>query len=110
MRYRVDVAPLRDLPRRRADVVFTRLRVAIFVDGCFWHCCPQHATSPKANSEWWRTKLEGNVARDRDTDARLEEHGWIVIRVWEHEPAAEAADRIEGVLKERKRQSSSGST
>jgi DNA mismatch endonuclease, patch repair protein len=103
-RYRVDLAPLQDLRRRRADVVFTRLRVALFVDGCFWHACPQHATAPKANKEWWRAKLKANVARDRDTDARLEEHGWTVIRVWEHEPAGAAADRIESILQARQAQ------
>ncbi|MTV24063.1 very short patch repair endonuclease [Nitriliruptoraceae bacterium ZYF776] len=109
-RYRADHPPLPDLRRRRADIVFTRLRVAIFVDGCFWHACPQHATAPKANADWWRAKLETNVARDRDTDARLEEAGWTVVRVWEHEPPPEAADRIEAVLRKRRRQLSSGST
>jgi DNA mismatch endonuclease (patch repair protein) len=72
--------------------------VAVFVDGCFWHSCPEHATYPKANQEWWAAKLAGNVARDRDTDARLGLAGWTVIRIWEHESAAEAADRIELVL------------
>lgn len=108
-RYRVNLAPLQDLRRRRADIVFTRLRVAVFVDGCFWHACPQHATAPKANADWWRAKLEANVARDRDTDARLSERGWAVVRVWEHEPATEATDRVELILVARKAQLS-GST
>lgn len=90
--YRIDVEGLR---RRRADVVFTRRRVAVFVDGCFWHGCPQHATSPKANGAWWAAKLAGNIARDRDTDDRLASAGWTVVRVWEHEPTPDAADRVE---------------
>jgi len=75
-------------------VVFTPARVAVFVDGCFWHSCPLHATSPKANAAWWRTKLDTPVQRDRDTDASLAEAGWLVVRVWEHEPPTEAADRV----------------
>lgn len=82
------------LTRRRADVVFTRRKVAVFVDGCFWHACPVHATSPRANAVWWRTKLDKNVARDRDTDDRLRRAGWTVVRVWEHEAVTEAADRV----------------
>ncbi len=92
LRYRVDIAPLRG--RRRADLVFTRARVAVYVDGCFWHSCPLHATTPKANREWWEQKLAANVARDRDTDARLAEAGWTVLRVWEHEDPEQAAERI----------------
>lgn len=92
-RYFVDRAPLPKL-RRRADLVFPRRRVAVYVDGCFWHSCPEHATFPKNNAEWWAEKLAGNVARDRDTDARLAAAGWTVVRVWEHEPAAAAADLV----------------
>lgn len=92
LRYRVDVAPIRG--RRRADLVFTRAKVAVYVDGCFWHSCPSHATVPKANREWWANKLAANVARDRDTDVRLAEAGWIVVRIWEHEDPAAAAARI----------------
>jgi DNA mismatch endonuclease (patch repair protein) len=80
--------------RRRFDVAFPRLRIGIFVDGCFWHACPQHATWPKANAEWWRAKIEANVIRDRDTDARLRSLGWRVIRVWEHEDPGMAAAEI----------------
>lgn len=98
LRYRVDVAPIPGL-RRRADLVFSKRRVAVYVDGCFWHQCPIHATFPKANSDWWRAKLEANVARDRDTDRRLADLGWTVIRVWEHEQAAVAADRIEAAVR-----------
>ncbi|MFX0573177.1 very short patch repair endonuclease [Nocardia nepalensis] len=100
LRYFVDRAPLRG-QRRRADLVFPRLRVAVYVDGCFWHRCPLHATDPKSNSQWWADKLSGNVARDRATDAALAAAGWRVIRVWEHENAAAAADRVQAVLAER---------
>lgn len=93
LRYRVDVAPIQGL-RRRADMVFRRARVAAYVDGCFWHRCPQHATTPKANRGWWTDKLSTNVKRDRDTDHQLEQAGWSVVRVWEHEDPEEAADRI----------------
>lgn len=100
LRYRVDVAPISGL-RRRADMVFTRARVAVYVDGCYWHSCPDHATVPKANHEWWIAKLEANVTRDRDTDARIRVVGWEVLRVWEHEPIAHAADRIEALVRSR---------
>lgn len=82
----------------RADLVFTRLRVAVFVDGCFWHGCPEHGTWPRNNAGFWRDKIEGNVRRDRDTDARLEAEGWTVMRVWEHESPADAAARIAAVV------------
>ncbi|WP_211340824.1 very short patch repair endonuclease [Xylanimonas allomyrinae] len=84
--------------RRRPDIVFPRAKVAVFVDGCFWHSCPQHATRPKTNAAWWAEKLARNVARDRQTDADLEAAGWRVVRVWEHEPATSAADVIEAAL------------
>jgi DNA mismatch endonuclease (patch repair protein) len=93
LRYRVDVAPISGI-RRRADVVFPRRRLAVFVDGCFWHGCPEHATWPKNNAEWWREKIEANRRRDRDTDRRFAEAGWSIFRVWEHEDASCAADRI----------------
>ncbi|QNG20962.1 very short patch repair endonuclease [Rhodococcus triatomae] len=94
LRYFVDRAPVKDI-RRRADLVFPRARLAVYVDGCFWHSCPQHATSPKNNARWWAEKLAGNVLRDRDTDRRLVEAGWTVVRVWEHEEPIAAADRVE---------------
>ncbi|MCX5042129.1 very short patch repair endonuclease [Aldersonia sp. NBC_00410] len=97
-RFFVDRAPLAGL-RRRADLVFPSRRVAVYVDGCFWHSCPVHATYPKNNAQWWADKLATNVARDRDTDARLVEHGWRVVRVWEHESVLEAADRVEAILR-----------
>jgi len=96
-RFFVDRAPLKGL-RRRADLVFPRRRVAIYVDGCFWHSCPVHATRPKNNAAWWADKLAGNVARDRDTDTRLTEAGWAVVRVWEHEDPVTAADLVDLAL------------
>lgn len=81
-----------------ADVVFSGPRVAVFVDGCFWHCCPKHATFPKTNQSYWLPKLAENKKRDRRQTARLRNAGWTVIRVWEHEclpPASRVVDRIE---------------
>ncbi|MGH3712036.1 MAG: very short patch repair endonuclease [Micromonosporaceae bacterium] len=92
LRYRVD-APLPAM-RRRADLLFAGPRVAVFIDGCFWHGCPQHASWPKRNARWWASKIAANVARDEDTDRRLAVAGWRVVRVWEHEQPDLAADRI----------------
>ncbi|MBC2641478.1 MULTISPECIES: very short patch repair endonuclease [unclassified Rhodococcus (in: high G+C Gram-positive bacteria)] len=97
IRYFVDRAPMKGV-RRRADLVFPRRKVAVYVDGCFWHSCPQHATFPKNNAQWWAEKLAGNVTRDRDTDTRLTDAGWTVVRIWEHENPVAAADRVERVL------------
>jgi DNA mismatch endonuclease (patch repair protein) len=93
LRYRVNHRPLPGL-RCTPDILFTRARVAVFVDGCFWHRCPEHATSPAANGAWWRDKLAANVARDRRNDAQLNTAGWRVVRVWEHEDVGQAADRV----------------
>lgn len=100
LRYRVN-QPLPGMPRRRADVTFTRARVAVFVDGCFWHRCPIHATTPANNGSWWARKLAGNVARDRETDAKLREAGWTVLRFWEHEDMEVASIKVARVLSER---------
>lgn len=94
LRYRLDVRPL-DTSRTRPDIVFPRAKVAVFVDGCFWHRCPDHGTMPKANRSWWKAKLDANVARDRRADQALTDAGWSVIRVWEHEEVGEAAEHIE---------------
>jgi len=88
--------------RREADLVFRGARVAVFIDGCFWHGCPEHATWPAANAEFWREKIETNRLRDRDTDARLEAQGWAIVRVWEHETPTRAADRIEQLVRGRR--------
>lgn len=93
LRYRVN-APVIGMPRRTIDIVFPRARIAVFLDGCFWHGCPQHATSPKSNAEWWRTKLDRNMARDQETSEYLRAAGWTVLRFWEHMPAEEIAATV----------------
>lgn len=97
LRFRVDYK----LPsmRRRADIAFPRARVAVFVDGCFWHGCPEHGTTPKANADWWKEKIKANQQRDQNTDRRLHELGWDSIRVWEHEAPAEVAHWIADLLR-----------
>lgn len=93
MRYRVQrVVSTR--PYRTADIVFPKQKLAIFVDGCFWHGCPAHASWPKTNSEFWKSKIEANVLRDHDTTSRLSNAGWTVLRFWEHVPPHEAATSI----------------
>ncbi|GAA1506124.1 very short patch repair endonuclease [Nocardioides humi] len=96
-RYRVDFR-LEPSLRCRGDIVFTRRKVVVFVDGCFWHGCPDHATAPRNNAEWWREKLAANVARDERNRRALEALGWAVIRVWEHEDPDSAISRIIDVL------------
>jgi DNA mismatch endonuclease (patch repair protein) len=84
--------------RRTIDVAFTRARLALFVDGCFWHGCPQHGVQPTANSDWWRWKIERNQRRDADTTRMLQEQGWRVLRVWEHEPPANVVAAVRRLL------------
>jgi DNA mismatch endonuclease (patch repair protein) len=96
-RFRVDFAPARSL-RRRADIVFTRSRIAVFVDGCFWHGCPEHFTWPQANADWWRAKIEMTRRRDEDTVQRLSACGWTAVRVWAHEHPESAVTRIVDLL------------
>ena len=93
LRYRVNFAVLKK-PRRVADVAFPSLNIAIFVDGCFWHGCPQHATWPKHNADFWRQKIEANRQRDADTNARLRDGGWTVLRIWEHESSTAASKSV----------------
>ena len=97
LRYRVNLRGLPGTP----DVAFTRVKVAVFVDGCFWHCCPDHGVTPKANREWWVDKLEGNVDRDRRKDQELQGIGWLPVHIWEHECPVEAARGIENLWKAR---------
>lgn len=92
-RFRVNFRPEPSL-RRTADIVFTRQHVAVFVDGCFWHGCPIHGSTPTRNSGYWTPKLRRNIERDRDTDARLAQAGWKVVRVWEHEELAGAVTKV----------------
>lgn len=87
--------------RRRADLAFVSPRLLVFIDGCFWHGCPKHGTWPKANAQWWRRKIQDNARRDRDTDKRLKRDGWTVLRFWEHDDSARAADRIARSIKGR---------
>ncbi|MFJ4831514.1 very short patch repair endonuclease [Streptomyces sp. NPDC088747] len=93
LRYRVNV-PVPGMPRRTIDIAFGKAKIAIFMDGCFWHGCPQHATQPKANATWWRDKLDKNMARDRQTSEHLVAEGWTVLRFWEHEPPEEVVRSI----------------
>jgi DNA mismatch endonuclease (patch repair protein) len=101
LRYRVGAKPLAGL-RRTADLVFPTVKIAVFLDGCFWHGCPEHHTVAAANAKFWADKVSGNRARDRDTDARLEAAGWISVRVWEHEDPVAAAQRVREVVRARR--------
>ncbi|MFF3301338.1 very short patch repair endonuclease [Streptomyces sp. NPDC002908] len=92
-RFRVN-ARVPGMPRRTIDIAFTRAKVAVMIDGCFWHGCPTHATQPKSNAQWWREKLDRNMARDRETTEYLASQGWTVLRFWEHTAAEEAAEAV----------------
>ena len=86
--------------RVRADVAFPRQGLAVFLDGCFWHRCPEHGNAPRANSGYWSTKLDHNVERDRKVVAALDAMGWTVLRIWEHVPASVVADQVQTTLAE----------
>jgi DNA mismatch endonuclease, patch repair protein len=101
LRYRVSARPLPGV-RRTADLVFTRARVAVFLDGCFWHGCPEHHTVAATNAGYWRDKVTRNRARDAETDRLLAEAGWLAVRVWEHEEPLEAAARVAQVVSGRR--------
>lgn len=94
LRYRVDYPPLPTNRRMRADLVFTRLRVAVFIDGCFWHGCPDHLYPPKTNVDYWASKINGNRERDQRTTDQLTNAAWTVLRFWEHDPPAAVAAQI----------------
>ena len=94
LRYFVDLSVIAGV-RRRVDIVFPRRRLAVFVDGCFWHSCPIHCTVPKTNRDWWVAKLAANEARDRASDAQLQQAGWTVLRFWEHQDSVAVADVVE---------------
>jgi DNA mismatch endonuclease, patch repair protein len=93
LRYRVDASPVSG-SRRRADVVIFSARLAVFVDGCFWHGCPLHGTWPKKHARWWREKIETNCRRDADTDRHLALQGWAVVRAWAHEDMRAVAWKV----------------
>ncbi|MEU5886837.1 very short patch repair endonuclease [Streptomyces sp. NPDC047461] len=101
LRYRVGVRPLPAV-RRTADLVFIRAKVAVFLDGCFWHGCPTHHTVAKRNAAFWAEKVARNRARDEDTNRRLQEAGWVAVRVWEHEDPREAAEKVRRVVEARR--------
>lgn len=96
-RYRVNYQPVPRL-RRTADIAFIRSRVAIFIDGCFWHGCPQHYVEPKTRTEFWSDKIAGNTARDLETTRLLEAAGWKVLRFWEHEDPREVVSTVVGLI------------
>jgi DNA mismatch endonuclease, patch repair protein len=89
------------LPGRRVwvDVAFTRARLAVFVDGCFWHACPDHGSTPQTNREYWRSKLDRNVERDLEASALLAAAGWTVLRFWEHEPVEQVTAEVQAALR-----------
>jgi DNA mismatch endonuclease (patch repair protein) len=103
MRFRKDyLIRCGDNAKARADLVFTKLRIAVFMDGCFWHGCPVHQQVPKRNSEYWVPKLRTNAERDTRVNAALEHAGWLVLRFWEHEEVEQCADRLSVVVAERR--------
>jgi DNA mismatch endonuclease (patch repair protein) len=102
LRYRRDLYWTDGTVRTWMDFAFTRPRVAVYVDGCLWHGCPEHCRRPKTNTAYWSDKFEGNVARDRRVDLALREAGWLVIRAFEHEPPARVADLVQRTLASRK--------
>ena len=98
LRYRVNTRPLKQV-RRTADIVFGPSKVAVFIDGCFWHACPDHYAEPKSNTEYWRPKIARNVERDAEINARLQAEGWQVLRFWSHEDPVEAAATVAGAVR-----------
>lgn len=94
LRYRVDFPPLPTRPRLRADLVFTRKKIAVFIDGCFWHGCPEHLRPARTNANFWTAKITANRERDARVNAELQEAGWTVLRFWEHEPTDAVVSKI----------------
>ena len=97
LRFRKHVRPVPELPCT-VDVVFPRERLAVFIEGCYWHSCPEHVSYPITNGDWWRAKLAATRERDERNAQTLRDAGWTVLRVWEHEDAQTAAMRVSGVL------------
>jgi DNA mismatch endonuclease, patch repair protein len=100
-RYRVNRRPVPEL-RRTADILFGPTKIAVFIDGCYWHGCPQHGQRPKTNAEFWAQKIDGNIRRDRETDKLLAEAGWLTLRFWEHESPSICVERIAAAVAERR--------
>lgn len=100
LRFRVHVS-VPGVIRGKVDVVFPRARVAVFIDGCFWHGCEKHRPLPQTNTDFWIKKIHQNRIRDRRFNQQLRRAGWMVIRVWEHDDVPEAADKVERIVKER---------
>ncbi|WP_437059679.1 very short patch repair endonuclease [Streptomyces sp. enrichment culture] len=107
LRYRVEY-PVPGMARRRIDVAFTSVKVAVLIDGCFWHGCPEHATQPRSNAEWWRQKLDRNMARDAETTEHLRSAGWEVLRFWEHEAPEDVALRVAAAVARRRSEQTRG--
>lgn len=101
LRYRVSARPINDF-RRTADLVFTRAKVAVFLDGCFWHGCPDHHSIAATNAAFWAENVRRNRERDRETDQRLKEAGWVSVRIWEHEEPTEAALKVRDIVTTRR--------
>jgi len=100
-RFRVD-ARLQGVTRSRPDIAFPTEKVAVYVDGCFWHSCPDHGTLPEKNKDWWRSKLTANLERDHRHTEELESAGWVVVRTWEHDPPLESAPVVAATVDSRR--------
>jgi DNA mismatch endonuclease (patch repair protein) len=101
LRYRVCLK-VPGAPRRTIDIAFTKVKLAVFIDGCFWHGCPEHGETPASNRDWWISKIEKNQVRDAETTRLLEAAGWSVLRIWEHTSAGEAATSIRAAVTQRR--------
>ena len=101
LRYRVAARPLPEL-RRTADLLFRPAKVAVFIDGCFWHGCAEHYAEPRTNTDYWSAKVERNMQRDVDTNRRLREAGWVVLRYWEHESVDQITREIIDIVEARR--------
>ena len=98
LRYRVNFEVLKK-PRRVADVAFPGRKIAVFVDGCFWHGCPQHYVEPKSHTQYWAPKIAANRARDAETNSQLMADGWTVLRFWEHEDPATVVAAVQAAVR-----------
>ncbi|WP_329598082.1 very short patch repair endonuclease [Streptomyces pseudovenezuelae] len=101
LRFRVNL-PVPGMAGHAIDIAFPKTKIAVIVDGCFWHGCPEHATQPKTGVEWWRAKLAKNMARDVETTDHLTAEGWTVLRFWQHESPKHVADRVAAWVVERR--------